>query len=111
MPGIGQTVDVVKSNAIYGSSANQLQKLGVDIVEDSHVLDADADEIGNLEETPVGQGLAGCPPMREPPHLKLVQGMNGCDVTHGLLDRALEYLIIGFSGRAQLGLEVGCGLW
>ena len=87
MPGIGQTVDVIQANAIYGSSANQLQKLGVDVVEDPRVLYADANEIGDLEEAPVGQRLTGCPPMREPPNLKLVQGMDGRRITRGVLDR------------------------
>ena len=59
---IGETVDMVDAQAVDAAFGDERQDRAVDVVEDGLVLDARADEAGDLEEAAIGEMAAALPP-------------------------------------------------
>ena len=108
-PGVGQSIDVVEAKTVHGSVAYQLEHLGVYVVEDARTLDADADKVRDLEETPISQRFTRSTPMREPPYLQLVQSVQRSGIAGGIFDRTLKRGKVLLGDRAEFGFEVLCG--
>ena len=70
---IGQTVDVVDAQPVDPAFGDESHDGAVDVVEDGRLLDAHADEAGDLEEAPIGEMPPAFPPVEEPPGLRSVQ--------------------------------------